>query len=309
MSTITQIKRRHEALYEELVDNLSALKEDTKKAITFSENVKQLLDDIRLAAVDVRTIEDYEWLNQTTVNWQAALSTILELPTDVQEIPLPQQVQGYARGSRGQMEVTGRFKDLIHLTQEFVDRHKGVWASADWLNYFQELQKGGFELSDEYRRYYELIIETTKTMIGLERPVQRLKEVVTLSEEFVEKQKGIWEHPSWLNFLLDIQRHGLGASNDLIDYYGELLEAMKGLYCTLERTRGMEIRMSDIIDRLMTFFEDHQGIWDQAAWEKLVNDIRQKEVHLTDEAEAYVGHVLEALKRLHLAQLGRKNEV
>lgn len=59
------------------------------------------------------------------------------------------------------------------------------------------------------------------------------EEIVSSAKDFVEKQKGRWDHTRWEGFLKDIQKKGVSLTDDLSNTLGSILESLKKFYTIL----------------------------------------------------------------------------
>ncbi len=123
--------------------------------------------------------------------------------------------------------------------------------------------------------------------------------LIDLSRKFVESQKGVWDHTTWLNLLSDVQKRGVELSDDMKDYLGSVLESMKKVYETAAATKGMEDVMSGISDLIVEFMKKTKGVWDQSGWETYLKDFQKKGFNLTDETKSYLEEVLEASRKIY----------
>ncbi len=117
--------------------------------------------------------------------------------------------------------------------------------------------------------------------------------------QFVERQKGIWDHNSWVEFLTDIQKQGFELTDDVKDFIGSLLESMKKTYESITDTEGIEKVISKISKLTMDFIKKTNGIWGHSEWEMLLNDIQKEGINLTDETMAYIGGILESANKIY----------
>ena len=62
-------------------------------------------------------------------------------------------------------------------------------------------------------------------------------DLVKLSSDFVTKQKGVWDHSAWLDFMSNVQKKGFNTS-DMESKLGEAIEAMKRFYIATASTDG-----------------------------------------------------------------------
>jgi len=132
-------------------------------------------------------------------------------------------------------------------------------------------------------------------------------DLIKRASQFVEKQKGVWDHAKWQELLTDIQKRGIKFTEETQNYLGLVLESLKKFYTT--STVGKEISenitgraehlVSNISRQAATFIEKTRGQWEHLEWEKFVDDIQKKGVHLTEETRSYLGEVLESIKKFY----------
>lgn len=128
----------------------------------------------------------------------------------------------------------------------------------------------------------------------------RFDELLKLAGNFVEKQKGIWDHNAWTNFLSDAQTKGLKINQDIEGKLGATVETMRKYYSVVANPQGITNVLSDIGTKTSEFIKKTNGNWDHNGWEKYVSDLRGKGHSLTDETLGYVGAILEASKQLYM---------
>ena len=57
-----------------------------------------------------------------------------------------------------------------------------------------------------------------------------LEKLTKKAAQFVEKQKGVWDHPKWQAFLSDAEKVGVTMNEELQRYLGAVTETMKKVY-------------------------------------------------------------------------------
>ena len=122
-------------------------------------------------------------------------------------------------------------------------------------------------------------------------------ELIKRTSQFVEKQKGIWDHTKWQGFLSDIQEKGVNLTEETRNYLGSVVESMKKFYENSSDT-GKKL-MGIVSDQVAQFVEKTKGKWDHLGWEKFVKDIQKKGIDLTDETRSNLGVILESAKRFY----------
>lgn len=128
----------------------------------------------------------------------------------------------------------------------------------------------------------------------------RFDDLLNLAGNFVEKQKGMWDHTAWNKFLADIQSKGLKLNQDIEGKLGLTLETMKKYYSAASNSHGITNTLNDIWTKTSEFIKKTNGVWDHAAWEKYISDLKAKGHTLTDETIGYIGAILEASKELYV---------
>jgi hypothetical protein len=90
LTTLEEVKKTDEKLYEEVLRNHPTFVKDEKKLDSFIAKADHLLEDLKTLSNRVKSIEDYNWLNEAALKWQVIYSSILNIPKDIQ-IYLPSQ--------------------------------------------------------------------------------------------------------------------------------------------------------------------------------------------------------------------------
>ena len=124
----------------------------------------------------------------------------------------------------------------------------------------------------------------------------RLEDLTKMATDFVTRQKGLWDHVAWTDFLSNVQKKGYDVSGDMQRHLGEMVEAMKRFYSAAASTESMEKAMKAVVDDSVTFVKQHKGVWGHAEWEDFVKTVRQNTQSMSEGATSYLGGVLEAIK-------------
>jgi hypothetical protein len=122
-------------------------------------------------------------------------------------------------------------------------------------------------------------------------------DLIKKASQFVEKQKGVWDHSKWEAFLSDIQKKGDELSDDMQDHLGVVLESMKKFYKDAAIT-GRKMR-AEISDQVAELVEKTKGKWEHLDWEKFVADLQKKGIELTEDAKRDLGDILESAKKFY----------
>ncbi|MBF0344983.1 MAG: hypothetical protein HQL06_12235 [Nitrospirae bacterium] len=125
-------------------------------------------------------------------------------------------------------------------------------------------------------------------------------ELVELAAKFVEKQKGVWDHTAWLEFLAEVKKMGFETNEEMKAYLGTLLESMKKFYSVATSTEGITNALIGIAENTVGFVKKTNAMWDHNGWLEYIQEVKKKGVALTDETAKYLGSILESTKELYV---------
>ncbi|MBF0338515.1 MAG: hypothetical protein HQL05_11865 [Nitrospirae bacterium] len=125
-------------------------------------------------------------------------------------------------------------------------------------------------------------------------------ELIELAAKFVERQKGIWDHTAWMDFLTEVQKMGFETTEEMKAYLGTLLEAMKKFYGAATTTDGITNAMMALAENSVGFIKKTKGAWDHSVWMEYLQDVRKKGLAVSDETTKYMGSVMESMKDLYV---------
>lgn len=126
-----------------------------------------------------------------------------------------------------------------------------------------------------------------------------LNDVIDKAKDFIETTKGHWDHIQWNDLLSNFQEKGSQLSDEAKHRFGEVLEGIKGIYSEAKDVTAISQSLNTIKEQAIEFVHSHKEGWDHAAWEELLANLRSSGVDLNRNATAYLGNMLEALKRLN----------
>lgn len=312
MNPLEQLREKDERLYARLQEHVNDLQEDARKKAVFQGEIMDFLASVKATGPEVRTIEEYHWLVEMAEKWQSSMMTVMGIPTETVQIPMPEHLQRHTQ-PRKVVPLAPELRRLplalvVHVSRATAERLGGVSPQAQWMSFVQELAGLGYRVNEEHEKYLRAFFNITVQMVEFEKRVGYVKEALAICERFVSKQRGVWEHSQWVELILSLQQRGLRTSGNALSYYGDILEAMKGLYLTMHGTLRLNQSLNEIIERAVTFLQEHNMEWDHSAWEGFLRDLREGAgTELSDEVQTYIGSLLEAAKHLYLAQMGIKN--
>lgn len=126
-----------------------------------------------------------------------------------------------------------------------------------------------------------------------------LEELTKLATEFVTKQRGLWDHVAWTDFLSNVRTKGYDISGDMQGQLGELVEAMKRFYVAAASTESIEKAMRTVVNDSVAFVKKHHGVWGHDEWEDFVKTVRGNTRSLSEGTTGYLGGVLESVKSFY----------
>ncbi|MFQ5330082.1 MAG: hypothetical protein ACE5D4_08865 [Thermodesulfobacteriota bacterium] len=127
--------------------------------------------------------------------------------------------------------------------------------------------------------------------------MDKFNDLIKKASQFVEKQKGVWDHSSWLTFLSDAEKVGGTMNEEMERYLGAVTESMKRFY-EHSAERGKKIT-GNVSDQAAKFVDKSKGRWEHLEWEKFVKDIQQKGTDITENNKTYLGGILESAKKFY----------
>ncbi|NOS35392.1 MAG: hypothetical protein GQ522_02005 [Deltaproteobacteria bacterium] len=127
--------------------------------------------------------------------------------------------------------------------------------------------------------------------------MEKYKSLIKKASQFVEKQKGVWDHSKWQAFLSDTEKMGGTMNEEMRRYLGAVTESMKRFY---EHSAGTGKKMTGTVsDQAAKFVDKSRGKWEHLEWEKFVKDLQRKGADVTEHNRAHLGGILEAAKKFY----------
>jgi len=126
------------------------------------------------------------------------------------------------------------FEELTKLASDFVTSQKGMWDHRAWMDFLSRVQRKGVEISEEMQSKLGDLLEAMKeyhTAITSTEDVQKAMSIVfDESVAFIIRQKGVWGHAEWEDFVKTIQQNTHTCSDGMEAYLGGVLESLKVFY-------------------------------------------------------------------------------
>jgi len=129
--------------------------------------------------------------------------------------------------------------------------------------------------------------------------ITKLEELTKLAADFVTRQKGLWDHAAWTDFLTSVRTKGFDISEEMQSGLGDMLEAMKRFYSAAASTQSVEKAMRTVVNDSVAFVKQHKGVWGHSEWEDFLKTARQNTLSLSEGTAEYLGGVLESVKAFY----------
>ncbi len=126
------------------------------------------------------------------------------------------------------------FEELTKLASDFVTSQKGMWDHTDWMDFRSHVQQKGVEMSEGMQSKLGDLLEAMKeyhSAVSSTDDVEKaMSTVFNESAAFIKRQKGVWGHAEWEDFVKTIQQNTHTWSEGMETYLGGVLESLKGFY-------------------------------------------------------------------------------
>jgi len=130
---------------------------------------------------------------------------------------------------------TAPFDVLTQLASDFVTSQKGMWDHKAWTDFLSHIQrKEGIEMSEEMQSQLGDLLEAMKeyhmAVSSTEDIENAMRTVLNECVAFIKRQKGVWGHAEWEDFVRTMQKNTRIWSEGMEAYLGGVLESLKGFY-------------------------------------------------------------------------------
>jgi hypothetical protein len=129
---------------------------------------------------------------------------------------------------------TTPFEELTKLASDFVTSQRGMWDHKAWVDFLSRVQKKGVALSEDMQSRLGDLLEAMKdyhTAVSATDDIeQAMATVFNESVAFIRRQKGVWGHAEWEDFVKTMQQSTRTWSEGTEAYLGGVLESLKAFY-------------------------------------------------------------------------------
>ena len=126
------------------------------------------------------------------------------------------------------------FEELTKLASDFVTSQKGMWDHKAWTDFLSHVQHKGIGISEEMQSKLGDLLEAMKeyhaAVSSTEDMEKAMSTVLNESVAFIKRQKGVWGHAEWEEFVKTMQQNTRTWSEGMEAYLGGVLESLKGFY-------------------------------------------------------------------------------
>lgn len=125
-------------------------------------------------------------------------------------------------------------EELAKFASDFVTAQKGMWDHAAWTDFVSHLKTKGFDLSEEMQANLGELLEAMKRFYAAAASTQGMKKsmstIMNDSVAFIKRQKGVWGHSEWEEFLQTMEHNTLTLTEGTTAYLGGVLESIRVFY-------------------------------------------------------------------------------
>jgi hypothetical protein len=129
---------------------------------------------------------------------------------------------------------TATFEELTKLASDFVTAQKGMWDHTAWMDFLSHIQQQGVEISEDLQSKLGDLLEATKAyhaaVASTDDISKAMSTVLNESVAFIKRQKGVWGHAEWEDFVKTMQQNTRTWSEGAEAYLGGVLESLKAFY-------------------------------------------------------------------------------
>ena len=129
---------------------------------------------------------------------------------------------------------TAPFEELTKTASDFVTSQRGMWDHEAWMDFLARVQQTGVEVSEDMQPKLGDLLEAMKeyhTAVSSTDDIeQAMSTVFNESVAFITRQKGVWGHAEWEDFVETMQQNTRTWSEGTEAYLGGVLESLKAFY-------------------------------------------------------------------------------
>jgi hypothetical protein len=132
---------------------------------------------------------------------------------------------------------TTPFEELTKLASDFVTAQQGMWDHLAWTRFLSHVERKGVEISEDMQSQLGDLLEAMKeyhAAVSSTGDIETaMSTVFNESVAFIKRQKGVWGHAEWEDFVKTVQQNTRTWSAGMEAYLGGVLESLKVFYASL----------------------------------------------------------------------------
>ena len=132
---------------------------------------------------------------------------------------------------------TTPFEELTKLASDFVTAQRGMWDHAAWMLFLSHVDREGVRISEDMQSKLGDLLEAMKeyhAAVSSTGDIETaMSTVFNESVAFIQRQKGVWGHAEWEDFVKTIRQNTRTWSAGMEAYLGGVLESLKVFYASL----------------------------------------------------------------------------
>ena len=129
---------------------------------------------------------------------------------------------------------TAPFEELTKTASDFVTSQGGMWDHKAWMDFLSRVRQKDVAVSEDMQSKLGDLLEAMKdyhTAVSSTDDIERaMRTVFNESVAFIKRQKGVWGHAEWEDFVKTMQQNTRTWSEGTEAYLGGVLESLKAFY-------------------------------------------------------------------------------
>ncbi|MBF0517271.1 MAG: diguanylate cyclase [Nitrospirae bacterium] len=150
-----------------------------------------------------------------------------------------------------------------------------------------------YHAKEKGKNNYQLYTRPNKTAHG------DIKTLFTVSLKFIVRQKGVWEHNDWLDFILELKKNGIVIQRHFEVILATLLDILKRFYMLQHLSTDVEEVLSRVCWKVIDFIADTKGVWTQQDWTQFMGSIESMGIETLEQKESLLYDIVESVKAVH----------
>lgn len=122
------------------------------------------------------------------------------------------------------------------------------------------------------------------------------EDITNYGKNFVQGNRGVWDHKRWEQLLTDIQKKGVTMTEEAVNSIGQMLESFKKVLTS----SSMDLhKFDEVAESSKEFVMKRKGKWNHDLWLGFLDDLQKKGIPRIEEIADSIGWVLESLRKIY----------